>query len=121
MLPPQRRCPENRGEAKDQARVGARDKVKQARRALLERERRHDRATAKVEALSRLKKALGLELGDAEAERDRTKSRLAATTQALECRRGPPHRPGARELADPFDHRAGIAFDVAVATLRRDG
>ena len=61
-----------------------RDKVKQARRALVELERRHDRAAAKVEALSRRKKALDLELGDAEAERDRTKSRLAATKQALE-------------------------------------
>ncbi len=69
----------------DQARVGARDKVKQARRALVELERRHDRAAAKVEALSRRKKALDLELGDAEAERDRTKSRLAATKQALDA------------------------------------
>lgn len=69
----------------EQAKAGARDKVKLARRALVELERRHDRAAAKVEALSRRKKALELELGDAEAERDRTKSRLAATKQALDA------------------------------------
>jgi septal ring factor EnvC (AmiA/AmiB activator) len=69
----------------EQARLSARDKVKQARRALVELERRHDRAAAKVEDLSRRKKALDLELGDAEAERDRTQSRLAATKQALDA------------------------------------
>ena len=68
-----------------QAKVGAQNKVKQARRALLELERRHDRAAAKVETLSRRKKALELELGDAEAERDRTASRMSATKSALEA------------------------------------
>jgi hypothetical protein len=66
-----------------QAKVGAANKVKQARRALLELERRHDRAAAKVETLTRRKKALDLELGDAEAERDRTASRMSATKSAL--------------------------------------
>jgi septal ring factor EnvC (AmiA/AmiB activator) len=69
----------------EQARVSARDKVKQARSALVQLERRHDRAAAKVENLSRRKKTLDLELGDAEAERDRTKSRLAATRAALDA------------------------------------
>ena len=68
-----------------QATVNAQNKVKQARRALLELERRHDRAAAKVETLSRRKKALELELGDAEAERDRTASRMSATRSALDA------------------------------------
>lgn len=68
-----------------QATVGAQNKVKQARRALLELERRHERAADKVETLSRRKKALELELGDAEAERDRTASRMSATKSALDA------------------------------------
>ena len=68
-----------------QAKVGAQNKVKQARRALLELERRHERAADKVELLSRRKKALELELGDAEAERDRTASRMSATKSALDA------------------------------------
>jgi septal ring factor EnvC (AmiA/AmiB activator) len=66
-----------------QAKLGAEHKVQQARRALQELERRHDRAAAKVESLSRRRKALELELGDAEAERDRTASRMSATKSAL--------------------------------------
>ena len=69
----------------EQARAGARAKVKEARRALLELERRHDRAAARVEALSRRRKALELELSDAESERDRTQSRMAATKAALDA------------------------------------
>jgi len=68
-----------------QATVGAQNKVKQARRALLELERRHERAANKVETLTRRKKALELELGDAEAERDRTASRMSATRSALDA------------------------------------
>ena len=109
------------GGSKKQARVGARDKVKQARRALLERERRHDRAAAKVEALSRRKKALDLELGDAEAEPGPHQVSPRRHQAGAGCCRGPQHRPGARELTDPFEQRAGVAFDVAVAALGRDG
>ena len=69
----------------EQAREGARLKVKEARRALQELERRHDRAAARVEALSRRRKALELELSDAESERDRTQSRMAATKAALDA------------------------------------
>ncbi len=68
-----------------QAKVGAQNKVKQARRALLELERRHERASEKVELLSSRKQALELELGDAEAERDRTASRMSATRSALDA------------------------------------
>jgi chromosome segregation ATPase len=67
----------------EEARAGARAKVKEARRAVLELERRHDRAVARVEALSRRRKALELELSDAESERDRTESRMSATKAAL--------------------------------------
>jgi chromosome segregation ATPase len=69
----------------DEARAGARAKVKEARRAVMELERRHERAIARVEALSRRRKALELELSDAESERDRTLSRMAATKSALEA------------------------------------
>lgn len=67
----------------EEARSGARAKVKEARRALMELERRHDRATDRVDALTRRRKALELELSDAESERDRTGSRMAATKAAL--------------------------------------
>jgi chromosome segregation ATPase len=67
----------------EEARAGARAKVKEARRAVLELEKRHDRAAARVEALSRRRKALELELSDAESERDRTQSRMANTKAAL--------------------------------------
>ena len=69
----------------EEARAGARAKVKEARRAVMELERRHERAIARVEALSRRRKALELELSDAESERDRTLSRMAATKAALEA------------------------------------
>jgi len=69
----------------EEAKVGAQNKVKQARRALHELERRHERASEKVELLSRRKEALELELGDAEAERDRTASRMSATKSALDA------------------------------------
>ena len=68
-----------------QARVGAENKVKQARRALADLERRHERAADQVETLARRQKAIELELGDAKAERDRTQSRLAATKAALDA------------------------------------
>ena len=67
----------------DQARVGAVQKVKEARRALAELQHRHDRAAERVEVLSRRLAALELELSDAERERDQTESRLEATRSAL--------------------------------------
>ena len=67
----------------EEARAGARAKVKEARRAVMELEKRNERAAARVEALSRRRKALELELADAESERDRTQSRMAATRAAL--------------------------------------
>ena len=59
--------------------------MKQARRALDELERRHERAAGRVETLTRRRRTIELELGDAEAERDRTRSRLAATEAALDA------------------------------------
>lgn len=67
------------------AQAGAEQKVRQARRALDELERRNERATEKVDLLTRRKQALELELADAESERDRTHSRLGATRAALEA------------------------------------
>lgn len=72
----------------EQARRGATGKVDQARRAIADLERRHDRATARVEALSRRRAALELELADAERERDQTEARLTASRQALVAAEG---------------------------------
>ncbi len=68
-----------------ESRQSAEDKVRQARRAVVEMENRHDRAIDRVEKLSRRQAALELELADAERERDKTESRLSATKQALDA------------------------------------
>jgi chromosome segregation ATPase len=68
-----------------ESRQSAEERVHQARRAVAELEDRHDRALERVEKIGRRQAALELELADAERERDKTESRLAATKQALDA------------------------------------
>jgi septal ring factor EnvC (AmiA/AmiB activator) len=69
----------------EQARVGAVERIEAARDAMAALQMRHDRAADRVEALSRRRAALELELADAERERDQTSARLDASRQALDA------------------------------------
>ncbi len=69
----------------EEARIGAAERMQVARQNLDALQLRHDRAIDRVEALSRRRSALELELADAERERDQTATRLESARQALDA------------------------------------